>query len=667
MVFSAPSLIWALSLLVIPVIIHLFHFKRYVRFQFSDVSLLNEIKNRSRTQNRLKHLLILLCRMAFIAFLVLAFAQPRIAPQSSAIDRSPEAVALFVDNSYSMTARSNTTTLLNEAIQKAYEVVMAYPADTRFQLITCEMDAKGQYLLNREDIISELDKIEPVPYTAKAMSVAAFHRELLEREELKNGVLYMISDFNQVLDSADGSAPKLNKVRAIPVRPVVAENIGVDSVWFDSPILQPLGTYALHIRITNYGSNAATNIPVEVRIGNQLVGAAVIDMVANSSTDTAMELTLPREQFVTGRVSLADEYLQFDNNYYFSSRIKETVRIIEISPQPTPAFATLFGGDGFSYEHMPPGQIQQNKVMASGFLIVSRLADWNAGIRALVKEFAKSGKNVLISFGPEYLPAYDSGFEEMAGWRPVVADTGKFTGADLQSAHHLFRNVFEDLPKNLNYPVSRLRWRISKGLYEHIISFADGSPLLLGSRVGSGQIYAITQPLDNKYGNFQRHALFVPAVVNMALSSGQVYPLAYRTDARYVAFGQNLDAEQTVLYHKESGYRFKPAKSQNGMITAGMVTKAGHYQLLVDDTLTGWLSFNHPRGESSMEIPERSKLASSLSVLSGDVEILDQEDNARIAAAIQRADLGQELWHIALIIALAFFILESLLIKLFSR
>ena len=72
--FVYPNFLWALFLLLIPIIIHIFSFRRYKTIYFSRVEFLKEIKEDSRTGARLKHLLILASRLFFIAALVFAFA-----------------------------------------------------------------------------------------------------------------------------------------------------------------------------------------------------------------------------------------------------------------------------------------------------------------------------------------------------------------------------------------------------------------------------------------------------------------------------------------------------------------------------------------------------------------------------------------------------------------
>ena len=76
MQFIYPQILWALLALAIPVIIHLFHFRRFKKVYFTNVKFLKEIKEEKSTRNKLRNLLVLICRLLAYAFIIFAFAQP---------------------------------------------------------------------------------------------------------------------------------------------------------------------------------------------------------------------------------------------------------------------------------------------------------------------------------------------------------------------------------------------------------------------------------------------------------------------------------------------------------------------------------------------------------------------------------------------------------------
>ena len=98
MSFLYPTFLFGLFALAIPIIIHLFNFKRYKKVAFSNVRFLQEIKERTQAQSQLKHLLILLMRILAITFLVFSFAQPFIKDESVKAIKGNSTISIFLDN-----------------------------------------------------------------------------------------------------------------------------------------------------------------------------------------------------------------------------------------------------------------------------------------------------------------------------------------------------------------------------------------------------------------------------------------------------------------------------------------------------------------------------------------------------------------------------------------
>ena len=102
MTFLYPSFLWALAVLSVPVIIHLFNFRRTTRIYFSNNRFLKQVKESTSAKRKLKHYLILASRLLFLLFLVLTFAQPMIPAAEQTVNYRN--IVLYLDNSQSMSA-----------------------------------------------------------------------------------------------------------------------------------------------------------------------------------------------------------------------------------------------------------------------------------------------------------------------------------------------------------------------------------------------------------------------------------------------------------------------------------------------------------------------------------------------------------------------------------
>ena len=61
--FVYPEFLWALSLLIVPVIIHLFSFRRYKTLYFSSLQFIQHVERQNKSTQKLKNLLILMLDM----------------------------------------------------------------------------------------------------------------------------------------------------------------------------------------------------------------------------------------------------------------------------------------------------------------------------------------------------------------------------------------------------------------------------------------------------------------------------------------------------------------------------------------------------------------------------------------------------------------------------
>ena len=156
MSFLFPAFLFALLALAIPVIIHLFNFKRYKTLYFSNVPLLKRIKQESRKKSQLKQLLIMLARIMAIASLVIAFSRPYIPTGNRTANTAQQMVEIYIDNSFSMKAEGEKGQLLEQAKIKAIEIANSYPVGTQFLILTNDFNTGNQLPLNNEQFVRHI-------------------------------------------------------------------------------------------------------------------------------------------------------------------------------------------------------------------------------------------------------------------------------------------------------------------------------------------------------------------------------------------------------------------------------------------------------------------------------------------------------------------------------
>ena len=130
MQFKHPELLWALLVLLIPIIVHLFQLRRFKKTPFTNVAMLQKVVAESRKSSTIKKWLLLFTRMALLSCLVIAFAQPFFANKDALKEKE---TVIYLDNSFSMQGKKDGLSLLEKSIQDFLRVV---PDNTTFTLFT---------------------------------------------------------------------------------------------------------------------------------------------------------------------------------------------------------------------------------------------------------------------------------------------------------------------------------------------------------------------------------------------------------------------------------------------------------------------------------------------------------------------------------------------------
>src|SRR5581483_2619193 len=219
--FVFPSFLYALSAVSVPILIHLFNFRRYKKLYFSNVRFLQEVVTESRSRSRLKHWLVLLCRILVVAFLVFAFAQPYIPLKNNVISAGGKAVSIFVDNSFSMNAVAQNGTLLEEAKTKATQIAASLNPADKVQLISQDFDDAQERRLNKDEFIEELKGLKTSPDSRQLSEIEKRQQENLLHSGSPIKESFIISDFQKSFSDLSAFHPDASITTDMV--PVVAE------------------------------------------------------------------------------------------------------------------------------------------------------------------------------------------------------------------------------------------------------------------------------------------------------------------------------------------------------------------------------------------------------------------------------------------------------------
>ena len=671
--FANPGFLWALSLLVVPVIIHLFKFRRYKQVYFPNIKFLKKLSEEQKSKRRLKDILILLSRLIVLAGLVLAFSQPYLGGKGqSAIGN---AVSVYIDNSYSMENETEQGVLIDQARKKAEELAMAFQPSDRFQLITNDLEARHQRWVDRRAFLEFLYEVELTPRVVKLGNIESRQHDMFLKNEGYKSWVFMISDFQKTTaDLEQVNAVGKDAIRFIPLTSTYRQNLFIDTVWFETPIRQTGVLETLNFNIVNQSDKDLDEVPVRFEINGQLKTMANVSVKAFGRTDTLIHFTSNEEAgYQNARLILTDHPIVFDDEYYFSYELKNDIRVAEIyeNEDSKENYAVLFNDTLFRYERLPVKQIDFKILEESDLIILNGLYQIPSGLASFINSWVNEGGNLVISPASEIIENDYNNFLLVFGAKytlPIDTQVVRVSKIEIRDA--LFAGVFKEIPEGHALPEIKQHYIVDWSTlgFQNLIALPGDDFLLARKTYGSGKIYLFTVPLDREWSNWTRHALFVTTLLRIAEHSISTPLIEHKIgDRSKLEISMNSDPNQDdkpfELKASDGTMAFMPTQQwSNGKLilqTGNEVNNAGFYNLTNNDSTYASIAFNYSRDESIMEFLTPDEL-NDWAGEHENVRVL-QTQNKTIKPNMIRDE--KPLWKFFILTALIFLVFEIIIIK----
>jgi len=678
MEFVNPGFLYGLFTISIPIIIHLFNFRRFKKIYFSNVSFLKELKQQTQKQSRLKHLLILIMRILAIAAMVLAFAQPYF-PVSKNIIQPDEknAVSIYVDNSFSMQAASEQGILLDEAKDKAKEVASVYKSSDLFQLLTNDFEGRHQRFVSREEFFDLIDEMQISPVVKSLPEIISRQQVLFEGNPSKAKTAYIISDFQR--DFLNRDLPVMDSslnILFIPLESINKDNLYIDSCWFETPVHQLNQNAELKVSIRNSSAKSFEKIPVKLMINGKQKALASFDIKENGSTEVVLPYTNYDNGIQNAELEINDFTINFDDKLWFSYYVSSLTPILCINGNDENVFLnSLFKKDSlFRFENVNEGNIGYSDFSKYQLIILNELRSVSSGlIQQLIPFVHNGGSLVVLPFGRPDGPEYSALLKSFNAGSYGQLDTTDTKISYINLEHPLYSNVFDEIPENLDLPVVFQHFPIqleSRTKQETLLELQSRGPFLNVFQVEKGKVYLFAVPFNTDFSNFTRHAIFVPTLFKIAISSVIEEILYYSIGENEVINIGNIElGNEEVLHLKmlNSDFDVIPEhRRQNSSIdlfTRGQISQAGNYELVKGDQAMKGISFNYDRAESDMVFYSSDMLKQYITEKKlNNIQVLTPTGKPFVQTLSEYSQ-GIRLWKLFVILALAFLLAEALLLR----
>lgn len=664
MSFLYPAFLWALTALSIPVIIHLFNFRKTKRIYFSTTRFLRNVQEATTAKRKLKHYLILASRILFLAFLVFAFAQP-IIPASEDFSANRN-ISIYLDNSLSMSVPvGEKLSALDAGIGYVKRIVDVFPPDTRYRLLTNDFAPFSNSYKTKAEVIDLLTQVRLSPVSRSLNEVNDRFKNLSRGET--SGEVFWISDFQQSTLGSFSAATydTTQRWHLVPLTYQNNTNIFIDTAYLENPFVVGGEKNTLHIRMRNDGDKPVEQLLVKLSVNGIQTGTASVNITAKGVAESSFDLTTGLNGVSRATVSFNDYPVSFDNEFYLALNFSEKIRVLEIKDQNLiTSVERVFGNKQvFSFRSFTISNFNYSLLDEADLVVVNGIDRFDASLSGSLRSYVDGGGALFVIPGTTPDVSSYKNLLRIATLNQVKATP--LTELDYPDFKNpFFENVFEERSARLAMPQStkNLEWGLDRSA---ILKFKNEQPYLSVFNQ-QGKIYLLGAPLENQFTTLHNSALFVPIMYRMAASGkkSEVKPYYSLNESFITLRLDSLTGEQPIKLVGEQ--EIVPAQrklaDQVVMDLPRFTMNSGFYKVAHERDTVGLLAFNLSKYESLLAQYSGESIKQQLGNPQS-LSIFESNSEEAFSNEIKARYLGKPLWKYALILALFFLLVEILLIR----
>lgn len=586
MIFKNPVLLYGLLFLIVPIIVHLFQLRRFTKVPFTNVAFLKPLITQTRKSRQLKKWLTLLARMAAIACIVIAFAQPFI-PGSDIATREKES-AIYLDNSYSMQSEGSKGELFKTAVTDLLERL---PNDQKINLFTNDNTFKN---ITKKEIANDL---LTSGYSSQSLSYDQIQLKAnsLLNDKNKRKELVIISDFQKNTttfpDTINGLKRELVVLQA-------QNNINIS---IDTAFIQTRDANSIEINVAITSSEPIVN-PVTISLENNGVLVSKTSVDLSSSNGTAL-FNYNSEEILTGRIYIEDSSLSFDNELFITSNNQRKIKVLAVNDANGEFLSRIYTADEFDFSSVKARDLNFNLLKDQNFIILNEVQNISANLAQELNNYIRDGGSLLV------IPALEqSGYDavnHLQSAEDINENEKRIT--EINFNHPLLKGVFNERVSNFQYPKVNTTTNTTAAL-NPILKYEDGSSFLFQKN----NLFQFTAPLNDENSNFKNSPLIVPVLYNMGRNSLPISQLYYNTGVKNtIAVPAAIAKDEILQLNNDSQSLIPQQRAFDSYVLLEVndeLKNAGNYQVLKKEELVTALSFNTDREENILEYFTSSEL-----------------------------------------------------------
>ncbi len=670
--FQNPEMLWCLFALLIPIAIHLFNLRRYKLTYFSNTEVLRQIEQQTAKTQKLKHRIVLALRCLFIAALVLAFAKPcKDNPDKDILNDNSSLTAFYIDNTMSMKSMAQKTTLLADAREAAVDIVEKMGHSNRFVLITNSFELQNEYPMNRDEMLDHINTMQTEGRPTNLATVMSRVEMIARQNGFSSANVFLFSDFQEnMLDVGDYKAKMVRNAVALPLVSNTSSNVFIDSLWLDSPIVQPNLSNTLHIRIVNDSDADVSSLPVSLFIDNELVATASADTDRHAETELVMQFMLETSGTHRCRVELTDYPITFDNDYMFVLESKDGLGVVEIGDAMSRVADVFADDEQFAYTFIDIAHLDYEVLHNAQAIVLNTSSELTSTLQQTLFDELNAGKSLVVF--PSEKNSNLNGLLSLCGLQLSDSDSASMAVESVAKNNEFFADVLLNVPQYADLPKVKRYSAIRPDAQTTVLmTLQNGLPFLVAKPVGKGTLYLFASSIDEKSSDLSDNSLFVPLLVKMTLKGGAVGEIAHTIGQEgMVKLPSGLHSNDILhLTCSDNGFEslITPIErnGQRYVTVSDVILSPGYYDITAGDELLTATAWNENRSESVMRFATTAQINELLGKVG--IESHSVNENAdNTDKLIDSLSQRRGYWLFLLAIALLSLVAEGLVLRLWK-
>ncbi len=562
--FLGLSFLFALPLIAVPVMIHLYRGRQRDVISWGAMQFLEQATTKGRSIQRLEELLLMFLRVAAVLALVLALAQPMLRNGwfGSGNDRE---VVLLLDNSLSMARTVEGVSASDLMIEKALELVGNLSSGDMVHILLAA--GGGQWLTaegfpadseGKRQLASLLEGIEPTLGKANLLDCLQIAVNLEPQDQPTSRQIIVFSD-NQVLSwqlEAESSWQQLGAARENSPLPIAIDtitcgfaeaelkNLAVVGLEASRQLARPEKRVEFSARVTNLGETASEKAVVEWLIDEKVFHTNELRSLApQEATRLAAQLTQkePGNFAITCRLQ-AEDQIALDNRASVVIEVSDQLPILVVhaldaedsEKSADRLFSAALGyAEGkaqdwhavYQPEFASVSQLAKKTLTKYRAVVMLSMSELPAETHERLQAFVRNGGGLWVALGD--LVDRDTfnrfWYDDGGGLSPVSLETlvsVEDTNMPAGSIHPPERDhpATAQLANTAQLDIDQARlaeyWQLVHGgeLQREgwvLLESGDGSPLVVENLVGDGRVLVQAFPLGLEWSNLPQLKAYV--------------------------------------------------------------------------------------------------------------------------------------------------------------